>query len=250
MPPLDGNGARGSLMRLAIQLYTLRTIDAVEALPTLAAQGYQAVELYAPSDDPVELRRRLDDAGLEVCGWHVELERFDGAFDEVVEQARVLSVPRLVVPWAECPVDRAGAEALAERLAALRARVAAAGFPLGYHNHGHELAPLVDGTVTLDVLAEVGGLELELDLGWIWIAGSDPVARLAKHAGRVPLVHAKDFADRETSAPVGDGAVGYDRIVPSARDAGVEWLIVEQEEHAGDPLNSTARSAEALRRLL
>ena len=93
MPPLDGNGARGSLMRLAIQLYTLRTIDAVEALPTLAAQGYQAVELYAPSDDPVELRRRLDDAGLEVCGWHVELERFDGAFDEVVEQARVLSVP-------------------------------------------------------------------------------------------------------------------------------------------------------------
>jgi sugar phosphate isomerase/epimerase len=237
-------------MRLAIQLYTLRAIDAVAALPTLAAQGYEAVELYARPDDASDLRRRLDDAGLEVCGWHVRIERFDGAFDEVVDQARVLGVPRLVVPWTEPPADRAGAEALAERLAELRERTAAAGFPLGYHNHGHELETLADGTVTLDVLAQVDGLELELDLGWLWIAGSDPVARLRQHAGRVPLVHAKDFADRETSAPVGDGAVGYDRIVPAARDAGVEWLIVEQEEHAGDPLDSTARSAEALRRLL
>src|SRR5215204_1802996 len=125
-------------MRLAIQLYTLRTIDALAALPTLAAQGYEAVELYARPDDAAALRRRLDDAGLEVCGWHVGLERFDGAFDEVVEQARILGVPRLVVPWAHRPRDRAGAEALAERLATLRERVAAAGFRLGYHNHGHE----------------------------------------------------------------------------------------------------------------
>jgi sugar phosphate isomerase/epimerase len=237
-------------MRLAIQLYTLRTIDAVAALPTLAAQGYEAVELYGRPDDAGAFRRRLDDAGLGVCGWHVGLERFAGAFDDVVEQARVLGVPRLVVPWADRPPDRAGAEALAEQLAALRERVAAAGLPLGYHNHGHELEPFADGTVTLDVLAAVPGLELELDLGWLWVAGSDPVARLATHAGRVPLVHAKDFADRETSAPVGDGVVGYDRILPAARDAGVEWLIVEQEEHAGGPLDSTARSAEALRRLL
>jgi sugar phosphate isomerase/epimerase len=237
-------------VRLAIQLYTLRTIDAVAALPALAGQGYEAVELYARPDDAGELRRRLDDVGLEACGWHVGLERFDEAFGEVVEQARILSVPRLVIPWAERPPDRSGAEALAERLGALQERVSAAGFPLGYHNHRHELEPLADGTVTLDVLAEVDGLELELDLGWLWVAGSDPVARLAKHAGRVPLAHAKDFADRETGVPVGDGAVGYDRIVPAARDAGVEWLIVEQEEHAGDPLDSTARSLEALRRLL
>jgi sugar phosphate isomerase/epimerase len=237
-------------MRLAIQLYTLRTIDAVAALPTLAAQGYEAVELYGRPDDAGALRGRLEGAGLDVCGWHVGLERFAGAFDEVVEQARVLGVPRLVVPWADRPPDGAGVEALAEQLAALRERVAAAGFPLSYHNHGHELEPLADGTITLDVLAAVPGLELELDLGWLWVAGADPVARLARHAGRVPLVHAKDFADRETSAPVGDGVVGYERIVPAARDAGVEWLIVEQEEHAGDPLDSTARSAEGLRRLL
>lgn len=237
-------------MRLAIQLYTLRTIDTVSAFPTLAAQGYQAVELFERPDDADELRLRLEDAGLEACGWHVGLERLQRELDDVVDQARVLGILHLVVPWSERPPDRAGAEALAGRLAALRNRVTAEGFSLGYHNHGHEIEPLADGTVVLDVLAQVEGLELELDLGWAWAAGADPVALLAAHAGRVPLVHAKDFGDGESSVPVGDGLVGYGPIVPAMRDAGVEWLVAEQEDITGDPLEATARSAEFLRRLL
>ena len=129
-------------MRLAIQLYTLRTIDAVAAFPTLAAQGYEAVELFERPDDADELRRRLEDVGLEACGWHVGLERLEGELDDVVGQARVLGIAHLVVPWTERPADRAGAEELARRLAGLRDRVTAEGFSLGYHNHGHEIAPL------------------------------------------------------------------------------------------------------------
>jgi sugar phosphate isomerase/epimerase len=237
-------------MRLALQLFTLRTVDAVAAFPSVAAQGYEAVELFERPDDAGELRRRLDEAALEACGWHVALERLEGELDEVVEQARVLEISHLVVPWTEQPDDRAGADALAARLARLRERVTAEGFSLGYHNHGHELVPLADGTVVLDVLAEVEGLELELDLGWAWAAGADPVGLLETHAGRVPLVHAKDFGEGEAAVPVGEGLVGYERIVPAMREAGVEWVVAEQEEIEGDPLAATARSAELLRRLL
>jgi sugar phosphate isomerase/epimerase len=247
---MDPTDTEARLMRLALQLFTLRTIDAVSAFPTLAAQGYEAVELFERPDGAGELRRRLDDAGLEACGWHVGLERLEGELEDVVDQARVLGIGHLVVPWTEPPVDRAGAEALAQRLAGLRDRVTPEGFSLGYHNHGHELEPLADGTVVLDVLAQVDGLELELDLGWAWAAGADPVTLLATHAGRVPLVHAKDFGEGESSTPVGDGVVGFERIVPAMRDAGVEWLVAEQEEIEGDPLEATARSAEFLRRLL
>ena len=237
-------------MRLALQLFTLRTIDAVAAFPTLAAQGYEAVELFERPDDAGDLRRRLDDAGLEACGWHVGLDRLEGELPDVVDQARVLGIEHLVVPWTERPDDRAGAEGLAQRLTVLHDRVTAEGLWLGYHNHGHELEPLADGTVVLDVLARVDGLELELDLGWAWAAGADPVALLAAHAHRVPLVHAKDFGEGEASVPVGEGLVGFERIVPAARDAGVEWFVAEQEEIEGDPLEATARSAEFLRRLL
>jgi len=96
----------------------------------------------------------------------------------------------------------------------------------------------------------VQGLARGLDVPPDRHVASPTFALVNEHPGRVPLVHAKDFGDGETSAPVGDGAVGYERIVPAARDAGVEWFVAEQEEHTGGPLEATARSAAFLRRLL
>ena len=195
-------------MRLAIQLFTLRTIDAVAAFPTLAAQGYEAVELFERPDDADELRRRLDDAGLEACGWHVGLERLEGELDEVVDQARVLGVaaPRRPVGGAAGrPRRRGGAGASGSP--ALRERVAAAGLPARVPQpRARARAARGRHRRARRARRRSTGLELELDLGWAWVAGADPVTLLATHAGRVPLVHAKDFGDGETSVPVGDGA--------------------------------------------
>ena len=78
---------------------------------------------------------------------------------------------------------------------------------------------------------------LELDLGWAWYAGADPLTLLVRARGRCPLVHVKDFYSREPGsfAPVGDGAIGYERIAPAAVAAGAEWLLVEQDETEGPP---------------
>jgi sugar phosphate isomerase/epimerase len=96
----------------------------------------------------------------------------------------------------------------------------------------------------LDLLAELP-VWLELDLGWVWWAGEDPVALLERFRGRTPLVHVKDLRARGTReyCAVGDGGVGYDRVVPAA-DA--EWLVVEQDEHDGDPLEAVERSYAAV----
>jgi sugar phosphate isomerase/epimerase len=58
-------------------------------------------------------------------------------------------------------------------------------------------------------------------------------------------VHVKDLRARGTReyCAVGDGGVGYDRVVPAA-DA--EWLVVEQDEHDGDPLEAVERSYAAV----
>ena len=91
-------------------------------------------------------------------------------------------------------------------------------------------------------------LFLELDLGWAWYAGADPLALLGRARGRCPLVHVKDFSSREPGAfaPVGDGAVGYERVAPAAVAAGAEWLLVEQDETDGPSLEAARRSFEAL----
>ena len=104
----------------------------------------------------------------------------------------------------------------------------------------------------LDELLAGEKLFLELDLGWAWYAGVDPVALLESARGRCPLVHVKDFHGREgrAFAPVGDGAVGYERVAPAAVEAGVEWLLVEQDETDGPSLEAARRSLAALRGML
>src|SRR5207245_2765018 len=106
----------------------------------------------------------------------------------------------------------------------------------------------------VDELLELapGRLFLELDLGWTWWAGVDPVALLERARGRCPLVHVKDFRARgeRSFCPVGDGSIDYGRVAPAAIRAGVEWLLVEQDETDGPALEAARRSREALVRML
>ena len=89
---------------------------------------------------------------------------------------------------------------------------------------------------------------LELDAGWAWYAGVDPVALL----GRGPLVHIKDLRRRgeRSFCAVGDGGVDFARFVPAAVEAGAEWLIVEQDESAVSAIEDARRSYGALQRML
>ena len=88
------------------------------------------------------------------------------------------------------------------------------------------------------------GVFLELDAGWAWYAGVDPLTLI----GRGPLVHIKDFRVRgeRSFCPVGDGVVGFERVIPAAVGAGVEWLIVEQDEAQGSELDAARRSLAAV----
>ena len=127
------------------------------------------------------------------------------------------------------------------RIAALRGPVQEAGLELGYHNHDAEIRQGF-----LDRLPD--GVFVELDAGWTWWAGADPVDYL----GRGPIVHVKDFKDRETRSycPIGDGAVGYERVAPAAVEAGAEWLMVEQDESEGPEIDAARRSYGALTAIL
>jgi sugar phosphate isomerase/epimerase len=128
---------------------------------------------------------------------------------------------------------------------------AALGLELGFHNHDAEVRDLGNGRTALDELLELS-VFLELDLGWAWWAGIDPVELLERTRGRVPLVHVKDFRERgeRSFCPVGDGNVDFERILPVAIAQGVEWLLVEQDESDGPALDAARRSLAALTSIL
>ena len=137
-----------------------------------------------------------------------------------------------------------------ERIAAAAERVRAAGLRFGFHNHDGELRVLDDGRTVLDRLLELDDelLFLEIDLGWAWFAGVDPAGLVARVAPRAPLVHVKDLVagPEPRFVPVGDGDVGYARILPAIRDLDIEWLLVEQDETDGSALDAVRRSFAAV----
>lgn len=241
---------------VALQLWTIR--DQVErdlegSLRKVGAMGYDGVQVTAVGHEPAQVRAWLDEFGLAAAGRHTSLDAIETDVDALADELRILDTDRLVVAWID-PELLADPDPLVERIADAARRVSGAGMRLGFHNHWSEVAPLADGRTFLDRLRELPAdrLWLELDLGWVWQGGGDPLQELAATRGRCPLVHLKDYASREgrDDVPVGDGVVGYERIIPAALDAGAEWLIVEEDDVGPDPFGAVQRSLEAVRRIL
>jgi sugar phosphate isomerase/epimerase len=225
--------------QIALQLYTVRRPLARDVAGTLNAvgrAGYQAVELAGlPPIDTPALAAALADAGLQPVSAHESLESLRADEAAAADRLNALGCPRLVVPSMPASdqgsadtVRRVGAE-----LAGIADRLQSRGIRLAYHNHAFEFDPL-DGTTIWDAL--IGALpdtvDLEIDVYWASVAGRDPAELIASLGQRVRLLHMKDRAPgpEPRDEPPGAGILPWPRIIEAARDAGVEWYIVEQDE--------------------
>jgi sugar phosphate isomerase/epimerase len=233
------------MTKVGLQLYTLRGESARDfegVLRAVAEIGYDGVELFdLHGRSASEVRALLDELGLEVAGRHVGA---DADLEAVAEEMRVFGCDRVALSWIDPPASAGDARAAADLVAERVQRAEEVGLQYGFHNHWAELERF-DGVTALELIAELP-VWLELDLGWIWWAGADPVELLERYKGRTPLVHVKDIQARGARdfTTVGDGGVGYERVLPAAD---VDWLIVEQDEIDGDPLEAVRRSFEFTR---
>ena len=93
----------------------------------------------------------------------------------------------------------------------------------------------------LDLIAAADeNLMLELDLGWVRVAGLDPVGWINKYAGRIAAAHIKDIApdgectDEDGWADVGHGIMDWAAIHSALQSAGVGHYVVEHDNPADD----------------
>ena len=241
--------------RTGLMLYTVRRACADDfegTLRAVAAMGYVGVEVFdLHGYDVVEVRGWLDDVGLEACGLHAPLTAVETDLPALAETAHGLGTDRLVVSWVAQPTTAEEAADIQRRLEVVAAAAGEHGVRLGFHNHDGELRRF-DGEPPLleRLLTDMPELFLELDLGWAWYAGADPADLVSRAGRRAPLVHVKDFRRNgggPSYCPVGDGDVGYEHVVPAALSAGVEWLLVEQDQVDGPELDAAARSLAAVK---
>jgi sugar phosphate isomerase/epimerase len=145
------------------------------------------------------------------------------------------------------------------------------GMKLLVHNHTVEFEKLTDSPRTLfDVLVgetDPALVTMQLDLGWAYIAGVDPVALFKAHPGRFELWHVKDVFGLKTVnpslgpnarvsstaiVPVGTGHIDFKPIFAHASIAGLKHFVIEQDNAAawGDSLAAAGVSYRNLKAML
>jgi sugar phosphate isomerase/epimerase len=243
-------------MRCGLQLYSVRgeaERDFAATIERIGELGLDGVELAGlHGHDPRDVRRLLDEARLEVVASFVSLDDVETDAQAAYAAAEALGTDRIVVGWLPPSRDPAVTHAYAERLDRASRAANDAGLRFGFHTHDAELTEARDGTVLVDLLlAGAPCLELELDLGWAWVAGRDPGEVLERAGERCLAVHVKDFADRDDPSSftsVGEGAVPF--LDALRGKSWVDWLVAEQDERfVPDELGAAARSAAAVRDL-
>jgi sugar phosphate isomerase/epimerase len=203
-------------------------------LGQLAGFGDGAVEPFDVVSDPSGLRASLDAAGLIAPSVHGRLEQGAGVFDGASTVGADTVYVAYQPPERFTTVDNV--RDLAAELRDFAAVAASHGLRAGYHNHDFELSTILDGRTALEVLAELTGDEvlLEVDIYWAATGGQDVAALLGRLGERVHALHVKDgpAVRGKPMTSVGAGKVPVAEIVRSA--PWVDALIIEQDECAPD----------------
>ncbi|MCC5807482.1 MAG: sugar phosphate isomerase/epimerase [Opitutales bacterium] len=247
--------------QVAVQLYTLRDQiktagDYDATLRKVAEIGYKSVQVSGPRPvSPKEIAELCAKHGLTINSSHEDSTLILEEPEKAVANLDALGCEHTAYPFPK-GVDfgsEAGVDAFIEQLNAAGKVFADSGKTLSYHNHNHEFRK-IGGEIILDRIfrkTDPRYLQGEPDTYWIQMGGGSPEAWCRKLAGRLPLLHLKDFRTTEENKPtfaeIGNGVLDFKAIVAAAETSGCQWFIVEQDACPGDPFDSLAQSFRYIR---
>ncbi|WP_207592239.1 TIM barrel protein [Halomontanus rarus] len=221
------------MSKIALQLYSIDAVDDDTAtkVGTVGEAGFDGVEFAGIDGDVEDVGAALEEGGVVAPSAHVGLDALEDDLSGTVDTYRSLGVADLVVPYLppEAFDSREAVEETADRLSAVADELED-DLTLHYHNHDHEFVD-VDGRPAIEHLIDLtDDLEIEPDLGWVGVAGYDPVDFLERHADRISLVHVKDYEEGGQPVEGGTGDLDIEAVADVAAENGMEWLIYEHEE--------------------
>lgn len=231
-----------------VQLYTFRDAmlkDARGTLQGIAKIGIKKIESARSKEglyyglSPKEMETTCNSLGMQLISGHVAL---DDDFQNTMEQA-VASGQEYVIcssmPSSGQSIDNY--KSVAEQFNKAGAACKKLGLKFGYHNHEYEFETH-GGQVLYDILLDETDPELvhmELDLGWVVVAGKDPLAYFEEYPGRFPLWHLKDMnMKKRESTEFGKGGLDIITMMQQRKKSGVKHIFIEQEEYASSPIES------------
>ena len=234
-------------MKIGAQMYTLRELCQTpasfdESLRRVAAIGYKTVQISGSGDFGAEaIRASADRHGLQIILTHTAPRRIRDDTAAVVEAHRIMGAGYVGIGMMpdEYQSGAEGADRFIADYTPAAEMIAAAGMKFMYHNHSFEFERY-GGVSVFDRLIAGFAPELmgfTLDTYWIAHGGGDPAFWLKKLSGRVDTVHIKDMkivGREQRMGEVLEGNLNWEAIFGAAKQAGVKWAFVEQDDCYGE----------------
>jgi len=249
---------------IGLQLYSVRELlpkDFDGTLRKVREAGYTEVEAAGYfGKTAAEFRQAMDRAGLRCVSTHHPLDKLKAQLDELIDYGHALGLEYMICsssvrrdPALKGPLDLDDWHWVAGEFNKIGEKVKAAGMTFGYHNHTPEFGR-EGGVLFYDELLRLTDPKLmvfEMDCGWVFAAGQNPLDYLNKSPERFPLLHVKDMVKGANggyhSTVLGRGLINYRPILRAA--TGLKHYFIEQEEFDMDPIEALRLDADYMRKL-
>ncbi len=278
-------------IQVGVQAMMLREkfqeLGAYETLKKVGELGYRAVEISQIPMTPENvdaMKRAQADFGVRIAAASASIaagrpgqESLTTHFDKIVADCHALGCNFLrigMLPF-ECMGSLDKVLEFCKMANEAAEKLAGEGIRLYYHNHHIEFRKF-GGVTMLDIIRENADLlGFELDVHWIHRGGYDPASIIRKYAGKVELVHLKDyrigamapsafealgkgdfggfmagFKDVVQFAEVGEGTLDMPGIIEASLESGAKHFFIEQDDLYGrDVFDCLTTSKDNLNRM-
>lgn len=252
---------------MGIQLYTLRehiqtAEDFDKTLSRLSAMGVRDVQISGIGDIPAEEQRDiLQKNQMKVCVTHKSLDRLKNDADALMDEHEVIGCDAIGLGSApgDARGNRANVRGFIGELNAIGAKLKERGFSFHYHNHAFEFVRLDDMKYSMmDLLlkeTDPSCVNFIPDVAWIHFGGEDPVEIMRRMAGRVKVIHFKDYAFDEEGVrhfvPLGQGIVDLEACYRAACELEIPYIMYEHDSDwpDNDPFKACEESWQYMMKL-
>lgn len=271
---------------IGIQMMMLKgkvdQMGAYETLKKCAELGFHCVEISQiemSEKNVADIKRACDEFDIKVAAMSASLEPMMPGmpgefltthFDKIVQDCKTLDCNFLrigMLPMT-CMGSREKALDFVQRTDDMAKKLLEHGIELYYHNHHIEFIKY-DGETLLDIIKNnTKYMGFELDVHWVQRGGANPIQVIKDFAGRVKLLHLKDYRITEVVMPegpfeikkfmdaftgviqfaeVGEGILPMKEIIEAGLESGSEYFLIEQDDQYGrDPFDCLITSRDNL----
>lgn len=247
------------MAKAALELYSIRELmeqDVFKSLESTANAGYDGVEFAGFFNLPAQqIKDKLDELNLEVCGSHTGYDLLTGNIDEVFSYNKIIDNKNIILPSIS-ESQRQSADdwrKLAYQFNEIGKKCVDNGFQFAYHNHAFEFEKF-DGVSGYQIMVDnidPKYVKLQPDMGWVFYAGEDTDKFIEDYGHLVVNIHVKQFKQRGShdATEVHKGLLYYPPVIKKCMDLGIEWFIIEQEGFDIPMLESIKINAEELKKM-